>query len=148
VRRIPLSLIAAAALLLSCEEPQPRSEPAHSPLPRWDAPSDYDFVVGSRCGEQSFIGTFRISVRNGKVERAEGLDESAASSLTYMSTADVPSLEDLVGFARRAREAGADVAEVVYDEEDGHPTRIDIDYRSAAIDDESCFVVSKYRPRA
>lgn len=148
--RRAISIVAAAMMLVSCNDPEPRAEPAEtaeSPLPRWDAPSHYDFVVRSRCGEQNFIGTFRISVKEGKVANVEGLDESATTALKYMSQGEVPSLEDLVGFARRAQTAGADVAEITYDETGGHPVRIDIDYDTSAIDDESCFAVRRYRPR-
>lgn len=148
--RRALSVFAAVMVLASCDDAKPRperAEPSASPLSRWDAPSDYDFVVRSRCGEQSFIGTFRISVRDGEVAEAKGLDESAVLALDYMSRGEVPSLEDLVGFARRAQAEDADVAEVVYDETGEHPIRIDIDYKAKAIDDESCFTIRRYHPR-
>lgn len=82
------------------------------------------------------------------VEGARGLDESAATALNYMSRGEVPTLEDLVELARAAREGGADVAEVSYAEGDGHPRRIELDYNVGAIDDESCFEISRYRPRS
>ena len=103
------------------------------------------FDVRSRCGEQSFIGHFQITVKEGRVVSAKGRDEAARTAVRYMD--EVPTLSDLLDYASRARLADADVAKVVYDKSDGHPKRIDIDYNRNAIDDESCFVITDYRDR-
>ena len=61
---------------------------------------------------------------------------------------EVPALDEIVEPARQARASGADVAEVVYHEDDGHPERVDIDHRITATDDESCYVVRHYTRRS
>lgn len=109
----------------------------------WDAPPNYSFQVSSKCGEQNFIGTFHIVVRDGEVAEAKGLDESGTNSVESMGD-EIPTLSDLLDYADEAQRAGADVVEVAYDENDGHPTKIEFDYNLNATDDESCFVINKY----
>ena len=60
------------------------------------------------------------------------------------SKESVPSLEDLLDEAERARSDGADIVEVVSDPKDGHPTSVKIDYDEKAIDDEACYTVTDY----
>jgi hypothetical protein len=153
MRRSLLLLLAATTFLCACDgtdRPTEGARPAASGTPRaegsirpWEAPPNYSFRVRSRCGEQNFIGTFHIVVRNGAVSDAKGLDGSGAAALRHMD--EVPTLTDLLDYAVVAREADAEVAEVDYDKSDGHPKKIDIDYDTNAIDDESCFVVTDYR---
>lgn len=111
----------------------------------WKAPRNYSFRVRSRCGEQSFIGTFHIVVANGEIADAKGLDESAVAALRSMGK-DIPTLTDLLDYAVEAEQEDADVVDVVFDESDGHPKKIEIDYDAAAIDDESCFFITDYEP--
>jgi hypothetical protein len=152
LRFIFLSLT-ATALLAGCEDPGPQGtgEPlTNSPSVsqqsgpgEWDAPPNYEFDVRSSCGEQNFIGSFHIVVKGGKVVRAKGFDQSGRAAIRYMRD-EIPTLVDLHGYALEADASDAEVVEVVYDENDGHPKRIDIDYSVNAIDDESCFVVTDY----
>jgi hypothetical protein len=152
MRRRLLLLLTIASSLAACADPgglqseESRrvisgSSQKERTIRRWEAPPNYSFRVRSRCGEQAFIGTFRIVVANGEVADAKGLDESGISSLRFMR-GEVPTLADLLGYAVEAQKADADVVEVEYDPSDGHPERIEIDYETNAIDDESCFVVT------
>ncbi|HEV2755622.1 MAG TPA: META domain-containing protein [Actinomycetota bacterium] len=147
--KVALLVVALAAALVACgdEGAPPRTAPSDgedTAIRPWAAPDDYSFRVRSRCGEQNFIGTFRIVVEDGRVARAEGLDGSAIAALDYMSKEEVPTLSDLLDYAREAEEAGAEVVGVDYDPDDGHPESIEFDYDTNAIDDESCFTVTAY----
>lgn len=110
----------------------------------WQPPADYEFVLESSCGERALIGTFGVVIEDGEVAEAEALDESAESLLTSLGVERVPSLGELLDQASTAREEGADVVDVTTDPSDGHPTRIDIDWDTNAVDDEECYVVSDY----
>lgn len=67
----------------------------------WDAPSNYSFRVSSKCGEQNFIGTFHIVVRDGEVTEAKGLDESGTNTVESMGD-EIPTLSDLLDYADEA----------------------------------------------
>jgi heat shock protein HslJ len=57
----------------------------------------------------------------------------------------VPTLEELLEEAEEARRAGADIVEIDFHPETGHPTSIEIDHDEQAIDDEACYVISNYQ---
>jgi hypothetical protein len=59
----------------------------------------------------------------------------------------VPTLSGLLQEARDAEAQGADMAEVIFDESDGHPVTIEIDWDTNATDDEACYQVSQYNGR-
>lgn len=145
----------AATFLGACAGRSPPGErrtesaarkPVETPIRAWEEPPDYSFEVRSRCGEQSFIGSFRIEVRDGKVEDAEALDESARAALRYWK-GPLPTLGDLVGYAVEAQDSGAGVARIDYSADGRFPVLIEIDYDNDAIDDESCFSVTELQPR-
>lgn len=145
-KRFLLILLTLASLSACGDAGKPAaggSRQAEGATGAWDAPPNYSFRVTSKCGEQNFIGTFHIVVRYGEVAEVKGLDESGTNSVEYMGD-KIPTLSDLLDYADEAQQAGADVVEVAYDEKDGHPTKIEFDYNLNAVDDESCFVVTKY----
>lgn len=146
MRRFLLLLLALTSLSACGDPGDPAIEELRQEegaIRRWEAPPNYSFRVQSSCGEQSFIGKFHIVVEDGEVADAKGLDESARAALEY-TTDEVPTLTDLLRYAMEAQQAGADDVDVDYDQTDGHPTRIEFDYDTNAIDDESCFVITKY----
>lgn len=103
----------------------------------------YSFEVTSTCGEQAFIGSFQISVRDDEVIEAVGLDQSGRRTLEATGR-DIPTLRDLLKQGLQASSDGAEVVNIEYDDVDGHPRFIEFDYDVEAIDDESCFRITNY----
>jgi hypothetical protein len=110
----------------------------------WREPHSYVYIVDSRCGERLLIGRIRLWVGQGKVVRAEGVDESGRRLATEAKLANLPTLGQLLDEYDKARHSDADVATVAFDPGDGHPTKIDLDPNKNAIDDEACYVISEY----
>lgn len=135
VRRWPA--VAAALLAAGCGDSAP-------PAAAWQEPASYTYVLDSACGERALIGRFRITVQDGRVAAAEGLDEPAQRMLATARSETAPTLRQLLDELDRARQAGADVAEVVTDPADGHPTKITIDPSDNSIDDESCYTITEF----
>ncbi|MGW1951409.1 DUF6174 domain-containing protein [Streptomyces sp. NPDC001920] len=110
----------------------------------WQEPGSYAYTLLSSGGERSLLGTFRITVRDGAVVDAVGLDDSGRSVVERVPDA-VPTLEELLAELDQARRDGADEAEARY-AADGHPARISLDWEEDAIDDEALYVISDYTP--
>jgi hypothetical protein len=110
----------------------------------WREPQSYVYIVDSRCGERLLIGRIRLWVGQGKVVRAEGMDEPGRGLATEAKLANLPTLGQLLDEYDNARHSGADVATVAFDPGDGHPTKIDLDPKKNAVDDEACYVISEY----
>lgn len=124
--------------LAGCGNPEEASS-----IPSWQAPDAYEFTLGSSCGERALIGEFRVTVENGSVVEAEGLNESGQAMLEHGFDDEVPTLSELLDRAANASEQGADVVEVQATD-DGRPTEIDIDWDTNAIDDEACYQITDY----
>lgn len=110
----------------------------------WKEPASYVYTLTSSEGERSLIGTFRVTVRDGKVAKAVGLDESARGVVKH-APEEVPTIKGLLDQMSRAHREGADTAEAEYAPE-GHPVRITLDPEKEAIDDEESYVISGYEP--
>jgi hypothetical protein len=106
----------------------------------WDEPSDYLYTLDSGCGERSLYGTFRVTVRDGRVADWEPVGENYTPR-----SVEVPSIGGLLDEAEQARESGADEVHVS-EADDGRPTSIYIDYDTRAIDDEVCYRIRDYQP--
>ncbi|MEV6174097.1 DUF6174 domain-containing protein [Streptomyces sp. NPDC051954] len=119
------------------------STPAPSET-RWEEPASYAYTLTSSEGERSLIGAFRITVRNGKVAEAVGLDESGRRVVKQLP-GDVPTIGELLEELEQARHDRADTAEAKY-AADGHPVLISLDWEENAIDDEARYVISAYEP--
>jgi hypothetical protein len=147
-RLVPLGLSVALALAgCAAGGAAPAGGPPPPPAVPWREPPAYAFTLESRCGERALIGTFRVSVVDGKVSTAEGLDEPGRRALTTQPAADlVPTLRALLDRIREARQSGAHVADVEFDPVAGHPTKITIDREASAIDDEECYTVTDVEP--
>lgn len=139
VTRRLIALAAAVAALSGCGG---NSEPAAAVA--WQEPAGYTYELESSCGERALIGRFRLTVEQGKVTAAEGLDESGRWFVENARSQPAPTLAQLLGQVDQARQQGAAVAEVITDPADGHPTRINIDPEADAIDDEACFTIVGY----
>ncbi|MFJ5262496.1 DUF6174 domain-containing protein [Streptomyces sp. NPDC088387] len=111
----------------------------------WEEPDAYVYTLTSSEGERSLIGTIRVTVRNGKVTGAVGLDDSGRR-VVEQDPGEVPTVGELLEEAERARQNGAVTADVSY-AADGHPTRIDLDQDRNTIDDEARYVISAYEAR-
>ncbi|MER7575014.1 DUF6174 domain-containing protein [Streptomyces sp. NPDC126514] len=112
----------------------------------WEEPAAYAYTLESTQGERSLLGTFRVTVRDGAVTKAVGLDDSARR-LVASSPDQVPTIGALLAELNQARKENADQAEAEY-AADGHPERITIDWLENAIDDEALYVISDYRQTA
>ncbi len=131
MHRIPLGL--AALLLLSGCGGAPTALPEPSTIP-----TSYRYDLSAFCGERSFRGDYRVTVRDGEVVAARPLD--AYSPPTDLVA--VPTLQDLVD---RPDDVEPD-ADVTLDlSPDGLPRLLYIDHVPEAIDDEECYEVSRVR---
>ncbi|WP_405816362.1 DUF6174 domain-containing protein [Streptomyces sp. NBC_01390] len=111
----------------------------------WDEPDAYAYTLTSSEGERSLIGTFRVTVRDGKVAKVVGLDESGRGEVRR-APEEVPTIGGLLDQLERAHDEGADTAEAEY-APDGHPVRITLDPEENAVDDEQTYVISDYEPQ-
>ncbi|MFF5358150.1 DUF6174 domain-containing protein [Streptomyces scabiei] len=143
VRRRALTAAAMAGTLLSAlaacgEEPTE----AGTPAPAWKEPSAYRYTLTSSEGERALIGTFEVTVRDGEVVKATGLDDSARR-VVDRNPSLVPTIAELSEQAETARRDGADTVDV--DRTDsGRPTAISIDWDEDAIDDEEAYTLGGY----
>lgn len=110
----------------------------------WQEPASYTYTLRSSEGERALLGAFRITVRDGAVVKAEGLDDSGRRLVEDTPDA-VPTIGQLLGELDQARRDDADTAEAEY-AADGHPVRISLDWEENAIDDEARYDISAYEP--
>jgi hypothetical protein len=110
----------------------------------WEEPASYTYTLNSTEGERALIGTFRVTVRDGKVAKAVGLDEESRR-VVRRSPGVVPTIGGLLKELAQARRDDADTAEAQY-AADGHPLRITLDRDENAVDDEARYVISAYEP--
>jgi hypothetical protein len=110
----------------------------------WRELSSYTYTLESSEGERSLIGTFEVTVRDGKVVHAVGADESARRVVRDLPD-EVPTVGELLAEAEAARKDDADTVDIDR-AADGHPTRIFLDWDENAIDDESLYEISDYLP--
>jgi hypothetical protein len=143
VRHRALTAAALTGALLStlsaCRE-EPRE--VATPAPSWKEPSAYRYTLTSSEGERSLIGTFAVTVRDGKVVKATGLDDSARRAVEQ-NPPEVPTIAGLLKQVETARRDGADIVDVDY-AKDGRPTALSIDWDEDAIDDEEAYTLSGY----
>ncbi|MGK5683072.1 DUF6174 domain-containing protein [Actinoplanes sp. URMC 104] len=130
---------AVVGVLAGCDGPQ-----EHEAALSWEEPAAYTYELDSQCGERALIGRYRITVRDGRVTHAEGLDEPARRTVADSPSDTIPTLGRLADELDEARRAGADVARIETDPADGHPTRITIDPAENSTDDESCYTVTAF----
>ncbi|MFI6013620.1 DUF6174 domain-containing protein [Streptomyces sp. NPDC051243] len=134
------------ALAACGTETAPRQEPQRLATASWQEPAAYTYTLQSSEGERALIGTFRITVRDGAVVEAVGLDDSGRRVVEDVPDA-VPTIGELLGELEGARRDGADEAEARYTA-DGRPVRISLDWEKNAIDDEALYVISAYEAAA
>lgn len=143
VRHRALAAAALAGTLLSTlsacrEEPKEVATPA----PAWTDPPAYRYTLTSSEGERALIGTFEVTVRDGKVVKATGLDDSARRVVDH-DLSLVPTIAELLRQAEAARRDGADAVDVEH-ARNGRPTALSIDWDEDAIDDEEAYTLSGY----
>ncbi|MFD4607241.1 DUF6174 domain-containing protein [Streptomyces sp. NPDC058440] len=141
-------LIASVGLFLAAvgcgTGPAPTAEGADRvKRDRWPEPDRYSFRLLSESGERGDLGEYRITVENGKVVKAIGLDEPARRTVEG-NPHNVPTLGGLLAKVQQARTGHADVAHVAF-ATDGHPTEFHIDWQKNAMDDEADYFVTEYR---
>ncbi|MEW2609879.1 DUF6174 domain-containing protein [Streptomyces sp. NPDC047880] len=134
--------------LASCGTVTPTSPEAESAPRRdrsgWQEPASYTYTLRSSEGERSLLGTFRISVREGTVVKAVGLDDAARRAVES-APGTVPTLGELLAELEQARRDDAHRAEARY-AADGHPVRIVLDWEENAADDEARYDITAYDP--
>ncbi|ULR52050.1 DUF6174 domain-containing protein [Streptomyces deccanensis] len=144
LRHRALSAVATAGALLwaisGCgEDSATTTKPS---APAWKEPASYTYTLRSAEGERALIGTFEVTVRDGKVVKAVGLDDSGRR-VVERTLHDIPTIADLLKEAEVAREEGADKVDVSY-AADGRPVTLAIDWEENAIDDEAAYELSAY----
>jgi hypothetical protein len=127
-------------MISGCAEESTTAEA--SPTTDWWEPSAYTYTLESSEGERALIGTFEVTVEDGKVTKAVGLDGSGRRVVKQFPD-EVPTIGDLLAEARDARNDDADTVDVDY-AADGHPTRVSLDWEENAIDDEAMYVITDY----
>lgn len=143
IRRRALSAAAlAGALAWGVSACGDESATAKASATDWREPSAYSYTLKAGEGERSLVGTFAVTVRDGKVVEAVGVDESGRRVVEQRLT-EVPTIAALLEQAEAAREEGADVVDVEY-AGDGRPVSISIDWEEKAIDDEEAYALSDY----
>lgn len=135
--------LALAVTLAACAEPAVENQAARQ-TSAWREPARYAFTVESACGERGFLGRYRLTVAQGKITKADGLDDSAKGWIASGPPAPLPTLAGLVAELEAARKKSADVARIEVDPTDQHPTKITIDPDKGSIDDEVCYTISDY----
>jgi hypothetical protein len=121
--------------------PAAQSAPGRGPG-IWQEPAAYTCTLRSSEGERSLLGTFRISVRDGVVVRAVGLDDAGRRAVESAPDA-ASTLGEHLAELEPARRDDADTAEAEY-AADGHPVRIELDGEETAVDDEARSVITAY----
>ncbi|MDX2601922.1 DUF6174 domain-containing protein [Streptomyces caniscabiei] len=139
-----LSAVATAGALMwaisGCGEvPAATTKPS---APAWKEPASYAYTLRSTEGERPLIGTFRVTVRDGKVVKAVGLDDSGRH-VVDRTPQHIPTIADLLKEAETAREEGADKVDVSY-AANGRPATLAIDWDENGIDDEAAYDLSDY----
>ncbi|MFJ7077548.1 DUF6174 domain-containing protein [Streptomyces sp. NPDC098781] len=117
------------------------SAPSQEPA-AWREPASYSYTLRSSEGERSLIGDFRITVRDGAVVEAVGLDDSGRRVVESFPDT-VPTIGELLEELEQARQDDADEALAEY-ADDGHPVRISLDWMRNAVDDEALYVISDF----
>lgn len=110
----------------------------------WQEPASYTYTLRSSEGERGLLGTFRISVRDGAVVKAVGLDDTGRRTVESTPEA-VPTLGGLLAELGQARRDEAHTAEATY-AADGHPVRIVLDWEENTVDDEARYAITAYDP--
>ncbi|MDX3619532.1 DUF6174 domain-containing protein [Streptomyces europaeiscabiei] len=108
----------------------------------WHEPASYVYTLTSTS--QVLAGTFRVTVRDGKVAEAVGLDDDSRW-MVEQGPDRIPKIGELLDRLEKAWDEQADTAEVEY-APDGRPSRITLDQDENAIDDEAEYVISGYEP--
>ncbi|MDX3581225.1 DUF6174 domain-containing protein [Streptomyces europaeiscabiei] len=143
VRHRALSAAATAGALIwalsACGE---ESTTVKGAAPAWEEPSAYRYTLKSSEGERALIGTFEVTVRDGKVVKTVGVDESGRRVVDQEPT-EVPTIAELLKQAETARAEDADDVDVDY-AKDGRPVSISIDWEENAIDDEEAYTLGDY----
>ena len=117
------------ALCIGQRAAHPSSEPP------WTEPDSYVYVFDSQCGRRLLNGRWEVTVENGSP-----LTTTHSTTRVAFPAIEMPTLADLMHQVERARADGdAIVNAFEADPEDGHPTRIDIDWLPNAVDDEECY---------
>lgn len=144
---LSVCLTACSADSTSGAEPEqapPVTESSTGDPLEWTEPDDYRYVLESRCGERALIGTFEVTVHEGDVQSISALDEDAEAMLQHVGPDSAPTIGELVSKLEAATQNGADRVNLELDSDDGHPSLIEIDYDTNAIDDESCYMITEF----
>lgn len=149
VRLVPRSALPRLALMAglvwataACQGEAEVNRAARAESTAWKEPSAYTYTLKSSGGERLLIGTFRVTVRKGKVARAVGMDEPGRA-VVKRSPGAVPTIGGLLKELEQARRDGADTAEAEYSTT-GRPLRITLDRSANAVDDEAEYAISDY----
>ncbi|MEV5321556.1 DUF6174 domain-containing protein [Streptomyces sp. NPDC052687] len=140
-------LMAATAACSGEASPDPTARPGSGSRTgaAWTEPEAYSYTLESSGGERALLGSYRVTVRDGRVTDARGLDDSARDMVKRLPD-QVPTLGGLLRELERARQENADEAAAEF-AADGHPVRISLDWDANAVDDEALYVISDYAPR-
>lgn len=76
--------------------------------------------------------------------QVEGLDPQAKSMLAHGHVGDVELIDDIIDEPETAGNERANLSKAVFDQSDGHPIRVDIDYSASVIDDEASYRISHF----
>jgi len=145
MEKVLASALLGMAMLAGCATGGASSRPSAEVLTAgatdWSTAS-YRYTITSSCGERAFLGTYHVTVEEGRIRRITTDDPD--EQITDWSDGELPTIADLV---HRAQADGDDApSELVLDPRTGIPTRMSFEGDPNAIDDEECYEISDYQP--
>lgn len=133
--------------VVGCSSPLgPEQDSLASARARWNALSldgyTYQFRRACFCPPE-FVREMRIEVLGDVVNSAIYVDTSEPVTLPE---ADIPTIDDLLAEIQAAIDSEAFLVVATYDQTQGFPTSVSIDFIEMAIDDEMAFTVTAFQP--
>jgi len=119
----------------------PQAPPSTTGATAWSTAS-YRYTIGSSCGERAFIGTYHVTVKDGRITRIASEDPNEQIIDFYQG--ELPTIADLL--ARQHAEGDGAPSEFRFDAATGVPTSVAFEGDPHAIDDEECYTITDYRP--
>ncbi len=138
---------------------EPATSASAAPAPggsasAWTEPASYSFVLTHGCDAGKPLGTYRATVKAGKVDTYSRVGSTAAPDPSadvdlgpvtgdQGEEIEVPTLAELAEMAQTSADDGGEVA-TEYDRADGHPVKVTINVSGEASGAE-CWTVSDYK---
>jgi hypothetical protein len=133
-----LSVLLLVAVMVACNRTPTQERELAEQQRAWTAarPTAYAFRYRVSCFCANGMVRYRVRVRDGRVIDAAQIDPLPSVASFPAPSDGYLTVDSLFAWARRAYERRADRVAVSYDDKYHYPTKIQIDWRRDAIDDE------------